>query len=77
MVCQKFQLLKEYILYLYKDRDVLRLHVARSGNLFVLNRARRGQLERCRRVVVVVAPARVGRQDSVAPMNRGLPANGV
>ena len=59
------------------DRNVLRLHAARSGNLFFLNRAKRGQLERCRCVVVVVAPARVGRQDSVASANRGLPAKWV
>jgi hypothetical protein len=34
-----------------RDRNVLRLHVARSGNLFILfaglNRSRRRQLERC------------------------------
>jgi len=61
------------------DRNVLRLHAARSGNLFVfgLNRARRGQLERWRRSVVVVAPARAGRQDTVASANRGLPAKRV
>jgi len=63
------------------DCDVLRLHVAQSGNLFIsferLNRARRGQLERCRCGVVVVTPARVGRQDTVASANRGLPASWV
>ena len=55
--------------------------MARSGNIFILfaglNRARRGQLERCRSVVVVVTPASVGRQDSVATTSRGLPAKWV
>ena len=67
--------------YIFTDRNVLRLHVARSGNLFILfaglNRARRGQLERCWSVVVVVTPASVGRQDSVASANRGLSAKRV
>jgi len=46
-----------------------------AGNLIVRSELRLSQLERCRCVVVVVAPARVGRQDSVASVNRGLPAN--
>jgi hypothetical protein len=63
------------------DRTVLRLHVARSGNLFILfagfNGANRGQLERCCRVVVVVTPATVGRQDNVATAHRGSSAKWV
>jgi NAD(P)-dependent dehydrogenase (short-subunit alcohol dehydrogenase family) len=45
--------------------DVLHLYVVQPRNLLVfgLSRARRGQLERCRCIVVVVAPACVGRQD--------------
>ncbi len=39
------------------------------GTYSSLNRAKRGQLERCRRDVVVVALARVGRQDTVASAN--------
>jgi hypothetical protein len=66
--------------YREEDRNVLRLHVARSGILFILfarlNRVRRGQLERCWRVVVVT-PASVGRQDNVASANGGLPTKWV
>ena len=43
--------------------DVFYLYVVQPRNLFIfgLNRAKRRLLERCRAVVVVVAPARVRR----------------
>jgi hypothetical protein len=55
------------------------LHVVQAGNLvvFVRSELRLSLLERWWCVVVVVAPARVRRQDSVASANRGLPANWV
>jgi hypothetical protein len=55
---------------------VLRLYAARSRDLFIsfakLNRGRRGDLERCWQVMVVVALARVGRQNSVLEVIVGL-----
>ena len=61
------------------DCDVLHLHMVQSGNLFIfgLNRARRGQLEHCRRIVTIITPVHIRHQGSVASTNRGLPANWV